>query len=107
SPPRRHRRDDPRHAHRRARASREEVRTRHALRGRRHGHRHRRRAPLTATEPADIPSPDIEGTSVSTSAVRYEKADGIVNLVIDDPSQNANTMNQAYRDGMEQAVNQL
>ncbi len=43
----------------------------------------------------------------STEAVRYEKADGIVNLVIDDPSQSANTMNQAYRDGMENAVNQL
>jgi 3-hydroxyacyl-CoA dehydrogenase / enoyl-CoA hydratase / 3-hydroxybutyryl-CoA epimerase len=44
---------------------------------------------------------------VSTSAVRYEKADGIVNLVIDDPSQSSNTMNQAYRDSMEAAVNQL
>jgi 3-hydroxyacyl-CoA dehydrogenase / enoyl-CoA hydratase / 3-hydroxybutyryl-CoA epimerase len=44
---------------------------------------------------------------VTTAAVRYEKADGIVNLVIDDPSQSSNTMNQAYRDSMENAVNQL
>ncbi|TXL57744.1 3-hydroxyacyl-CoA dehydrogenase NAD-binding domain-containing protein [Aeromicrobium terrae] len=44
---------------------------------------------------------------MTESAVRYEKADGIVNLVIDDPSQSANTMNQAYRDSMEKAVNQL
>ena len=43
----------------------------------------------------------------TTEAVRYEKADGIVNLVIDDPSQSANTMNQAYRDGMAAAVDQL
>lgn len=44
---------------------------------------------------------------MTESAVRYEKADGIVNLVIDDPSQSANTMNQAYRDSMEKAVKQL
>ena len=110
-PARCHRRDDPRHADRRARASRQEVRPRHAVRRRRHGHRHRRRAPLTlspicARGPAPR-EPDIEGSSVSTAAVRYEKADGIVNLVIDDPSQSSNTMNQAYRDSMENAVNQL
>ena len=46
-------------------------------------------------------------TTSTTDAVRYEKSDGIVNLVIDDPSQSSNTMNQAYRDSMEQAVNQL
>jgi 3-hydroxyacyl-CoA dehydrogenase/enoyl-CoA hydratase/3-hydroxybutyryl-CoA epimerase len=45
--------------------------------------------------------------STTTEAVRYEKADGIVTLVIDDPSQSTNTMNQAYRDSMEHAVNQL
>ncbi len=45
--------------------------------------------------------------STTTEAVRYEKADGIVNLVIDDPSQSSNTKNQAYRDSMENAVNQL
>ena len=46
-------------------------------------------------------------TASTTDAVRYEKADGIVNLVIDDPSQSTNTMTQAYRDSMENAVNQL
>ncbi|MGI9084642.1 MAG: 3-hydroxyacyl-CoA dehydrogenase NAD-binding domain-containing protein [Aeromicrobium sp.] len=46
-------------------------------------------------------------TTSTTEAVRYEKADGIVNLVIDDPSQSTNTMNQAYRDSMERAVSQL
>ncbi len=39
-----------------------------------------------------------------TDAVRYEVKDGIAHLVIDDPSQNANTMNEAYRVGMEKAV---
>ena len=42
-----------------------------------------------------------------TEAVRYEVEDGIVNLVIDDPSQNANTMNQAYADSMAKAVDRL
>ena len=46
-------------------------------------------------------------TTSTTDAVRYEKSDGIVNLTIDDPYQSANTMNQAYRDSMEAAVNQL
>ncbi|MFZ0142115.1 MAG: 3-hydroxyacyl-CoA dehydrogenase NAD-binding domain-containing protein, partial [Aeromicrobium sp.] len=46
-------------------------------------------------------------TTSTTDAVRYEKADGIVNLVIDDPSQSTNTMTQAYRDSMENAVSQL
>ena len=43
----------------------------------------------------------------TAEAVRYENEAGIVHLVIDDPSQSANTMNQAYRDSMERAVNQL
>ena len=42
-----------------------------------------------------------------TEAVRYEVEGGIVNLVIDDPSQNANTMNAAYAESMEKAVNRL
>ncbi|WP_229052675.1 3-hydroxyacyl-CoA dehydrogenase NAD-binding domain-containing protein [Aeromicrobium sp. Leaf350] len=42
-----------------------------------------------------------------TEAVRYEVEDGIVNLVIDDPSQSANTMNQAYADSMAKAVDRL
>ena len=42
-----------------------------------------------------------------TEAVRYEVDGGIVNLVIDDPSQNANTMNQAYSDSMAKAVDRL
>ncbi|MGJ9422327.1 3-hydroxyacyl-CoA dehydrogenase NAD-binding domain-containing protein [Aeromicrobium sp. CF3.5] len=40
-----------------------------------------------------------------TEAVRYEVKDGIAHLVLDDPSQSANTMNQAYTDSMEKAVN--
>ncbi|MGA9100792.1 enoyl-CoA hydratase-related protein, partial [Aeromicrobium sp.] len=46
-------------------------------------------------------------TTSTTDAVRYEKADGIVTLTIDDPSQSTNTMNQAYRDSMANAVDQL
>ncbi len=42
-----------------------------------------------------------------TEAVRYEVEGGIVSLVIDDPSQNANTMNQAYSDAMAKAVDRL
>jgi 3-hydroxyacyl-CoA dehydrogenase/enoyl-CoA hydratase/3-hydroxybutyryl-CoA epimerase len=41
-------------------------------------------------------------------AVRYEKdADGIVTLTLDDPNASANTMNQAYIDGMRAAVDRL
>jgi 3-hydroxyacyl-CoA dehydrogenase/enoyl-CoA hydratase/3-hydroxybutyryl-CoA epimerase len=43
----------------------------------------------------------------TTEAVRYELADGVVNLILDDPSQSANTMNQAYADSMAKAVDQL
>jgi 3-hydroxyacyl-CoA dehydrogenase/enoyl-CoA hydratase/3-hydroxybutyryl-CoA epimerase len=43
----------------------------------------------------------------STEAVRYEVVDGIVNLILDDPNQSANTMNQAYADSMAAAVNRL
>jgi 3-hydroxyacyl-CoA dehydrogenase/enoyl-CoA hydratase/3-hydroxybutyryl-CoA epimerase len=40
--------------------------------------------------------------------VRYEKdADNIVNLVLDDPNASANTMNDAFRDGMLAAVDRL
>ncbi len=40
--------------------------------------------------------------------VRYEKdADNIVTLVLDDPNASANTMNEAYRDGMTAALAQL
>lgn len=39
-----------------------------------------------------------------TEAVRYEVEDGIINLVLDDPNQSANTMNQAYIDAMAAAV---
>jgi 3-hydroxyacyl-CoA dehydrogenase/enoyl-CoA hydratase/3-hydroxybutyryl-CoA epimerase len=42
-----------------------------------------------------------------TEAVLYEVEGGIVNLVIDDPSQSANTMNQAYADSMAAAVERL
>ncbi|MET0928280.1 MAG: 3-hydroxyacyl-CoA dehydrogenase NAD-binding domain-containing protein [Aeromicrobium sp.] len=42
-----------------------------------------------------------------TEAVRYEVEDGIVNLVMDDPNQSANTMNQDYAGAMEAAVAHL
>ncbi len=42
------------------------------------------------------------------SAVRYERGeDGIVVLVLDDPAQSANTMNDAYQRGMGAAVDRL
>ena len=42
------------------------------------------------------------------SAVRYERDDdGIVTLTLDDPSASANTMNEAYKDGMKAAVDRL
>jgi 3-hydroxyacyl-CoA dehydrogenase/enoyl-CoA hydratase/3-hydroxybutyryl-CoA epimerase len=41
-------------------------------------------------------------------AVRYERdADGIVTLVLDDPSSSANTMNEAYQEAMAAAVARL
>ncbi len=43
----------------------------------------------------------------TNEAVRYEAADGIVNLILDDPNQSANTMNQAYADSMAKAVNRV
>lgn len=43
----------------------------------------------------------------TTDAVRYELADGIVTLTMDDPNQSANTMNETYRNAMEAAVNRL
>ena len=47
-------------------------------------------------------------TETTTEAVRYERGDeGIVNLILDDPNQSANTMNEAYGDSMERAVNRL
>jgi len=39
-----------------------------------------------------------------TDAVRYEVKDGIGHIVLDDPNQSANTMNDAYRAGMAKAV---
>jgi 3-hydroxyacyl-CoA dehydrogenase/enoyl-CoA hydratase/3-hydroxybutyryl-CoA epimerase len=42
-----------------------------------------------------------------TEAVRYEAEGGIVNLVLDDPDQSANTMNQAYSASMAAAVDRL
>ena len=43
-------------------------------------------------------------SQITDGAVRYEVTDGIAHLVLDDPSQSANTMNQAYTDAMEKAV---
>ncbi|MFI5429849.1 enoyl-CoA hydratase/isomerase family protein [Aeromicrobium sp. UC242_57] len=42
-----------------------------------------------------------------TEAVRYEVEGGIVNLVLDDPNQSANTMNADYAESMGNAVDQL
>ena len=42
-----------------------------------------------------------------TEAVRYEAEGGIVNLVLDDPNQSANTMNQDYAEAMAGAVDRL
>ena len=42
-----------------------------------------------------------------SEAVRYEVEGGIVNLVIDDPDQSANTMNAAYSASMAKAVDRL
>jgi 3-hydroxyacyl-CoA dehydrogenase/enoyl-CoA hydratase/3-hydroxybutyryl-CoA epimerase len=42
-----------------------------------------------------------------TEAVRYEAEGGIVNIVLDDPNQSANTMNQDYSDSMAAAVDRL
>lgn len=43
----------------------------------------------------------------TTDAVRYEVADGIVTLTMDDPDQSANTMNETYRNAMAAAVDRL
>ncbi len=45
---------------------------------------------------------------MTDSAVRYERdSDGIVTLTLDDPNASANTMNEAYKDGMRAAVDRL
>ena len=50
----------------------------------------------------------MTSTPETQTAVRYEKdADGIVTLTLDDPDASANTMNEAYRDGMRAAVDRL
>src|SRR3954462_1686560 len=42
------------------------------------------------------------------TAVRYDRdSDGVVTLTIDDPDASANTMNEAYRDGMRAAIDRL
>jgi 3-hydroxyacyl-CoA dehydrogenase/enoyl-CoA hydratase/3-hydroxybutyryl-CoA epimerase len=44
----------------------------------------------------------------TTTAVRYERdAEGIVTLTMDEPGAGANTMNEAYRDGMRAAIDRL
>ncbi|MBW9214352.1 enoyl-CoA hydratase/isomerase family protein [Mumia sp. zg.B53] len=47
-------------------------------------------------------------TTTAAEAVRYERGeDGIVTLVLDDPTQSANTMNEAYQASMKAAVDRL
>ncbi|MCW2972750.1 MAG: 3-hydroxyacyl-CoA dehydrogenase [Thermoleophilia bacterium] len=45
--------------------------------------------------------------STTADAVRYELADGIVTLTIDDPNQRVNTMNTTYVEAFEAAVNRV
>jgi 3-hydroxyacyl-CoA dehydrogenase/enoyl-CoA hydratase/3-hydroxybutyryl-CoA epimerase len=45
---------------------------------------------------------------MTTNTIRWEQdADGIVTLILDDPTQSANTMTDAYRDSMGAAVDRL
>ncbi|WP_300683642.1 3-hydroxyacyl-CoA dehydrogenase NAD-binding domain-containing protein [Nocardioides sp.] len=45
---------------------------------------------------------------MTESAVKYERdADGVVTLTLDDPTQSANTMNEAYKAGMGAAIDRL
>jgi 3-hydroxyacyl-CoA dehydrogenase / enoyl-CoA hydratase / 3-hydroxybutyryl-CoA epimerase len=47
-------------------------------------------------------------TTETETAVRYEKdADGIVTLILDDPTASANTMNEVYQHSMHAAVSRL
>ncbi|MCW2830737.1 MAG: 3-hydroxyacyl-CoA dehydrogenase [Aeromicrobium sp.] len=46
-------------------------------------------------------------TTSTTDAVRYELDGDIAHLILDDPGQSANTMNQAYTEGMNRAVDAL
>ncbi len=49
-----------------------------------------------------------QDASRSTSTIRWEKgADGVVVLTLDDPSQNANTMNEAFLTSFAQTVDRL
>ena len=43
-----------------------------------------------------------------SNTIRWEQdADGVVNLILDDPNQSANTMNEAYKASMAAAVDRL
>ena len=67
------------------------LRPRHAVRRRRHGHRDRRGGHLMAAD-----------------TIRWEDAgDGVVNLVLDDPNQSANTMNADFGASMKKTVERL
>ncbi len=49
-----------------------------------------------------------EQNSAGQSAVRYERdSEGVVTLTMDDPGASANTMNEAYKDGMAAAIDRL
>ena len=50
----------------------------------------------------------VSTSSTDVSAVQYERdADGIVTLILDDPTSSANTMNELYLDSMKAAVDRL
>src|SRR5688500_770833 len=51
---------------------------------------------------------DTAAAPSSVLGVRYDKdADNIVTLTLDDPNASANTMNEAYAEGMKAALGQL
>ncbi|MDT0264724.1 3-hydroxyacyl-CoA dehydrogenase NAD-binding domain-containing protein [Streptomyces sp. DSM 44915] len=64
-------------------------------------------APATPPSPGESAQP-ASVTEPARDTVRLERdADGIVTLVLDDPMQSANTMNAAFIDSFERAVDQL
>ena len=82
---------------------RQALRPGHAVRRRRHGHRHRHRAALTPVRPRPPAPPHVRRaptmTEPTTTTIRWEQDEtGVVTLVLDDPDQSANTMNQAFQD---------
>src|SRR5690606_13082915 len=88
---------DPGHPHRRTRPAQPALRAGHAVRGRWHGNRDCRRTDRLR-----------KNTMSEQNTIRWETDDdGIVVLTLDDPQQQANTMNERYQRSMEQVVQRL